>query len=850
MEKTHRPTWMQLQVGLSVKTAVTTGLMLALIAFVYLFHIPNPNMILIAGLVFCSALYGFGGGGVAAVIMLGYTLFFFSTDHSFTRFTPENMQKVFVTLLGVAADMLFVCFLKRAEVRAFNRAEALTKELHRENQTLHHISTTDALTGVRNRAALRADIGSYVGREVVVMMLDLNDFKIINDTRGHEEGDRILKAVGGLLADAFGAEHCYRYGGDEFLVLTDAMPDAEVRAKIASVADGGAALDGGVTFSVGYVRETLGDPERFADLMARADERMYQAKRDKGSATAAAERATPETTLSEHSVREMRALLAELSGQYDLARVVDPIECRILDLREDGKLGAGERCYGIWNAEQRCINCTSAVACRTGCHQKKIEHFQDQVYSIQSNPVSLRLDDGTVYDAVLELVEIGAETERAANDREAENVGARAAHYLAQHDRLTGVLNAEAFYELARERVGSGPEQTWVMVSGNIMSFRLANTLYGVTRGNEILVRTAALLREIAEDGGGLCGRLGGDQFALLLPEEAYREERLLSVARRLSEDFNSGVYTLCIHFGVYRVDDASVPVSVMCGRANSALRTIREDLGRTVAYFNDEISKKLLFEQMVIGGFEEALADGQFQMYLQPLVGKQGDAVGAEALVRWHRPDGTVLMPGDFIETLENAGLIQKLDRYIWEQAAKQLGAWKGTEREHLTISVNMSAKDFYSIDVYAVLTGLTEQYGIDSRMLRLEITETALLVEPDKSDAIVSSLRERGFVVEIDDFGKGYSSLSLLKNIRADVLKIDMSFLREIRDRERSRIILKSVIDLADSLGMDVITEGVETEQQLNALSEMGCSHFQGYYFSRPIPVREFERAFVGKR
>ena len=123
----------------------------------------------------------------------------------------------------------------------------------------------------------------------------------------------------------------------------------------------------------------------------------------------------------------------------------------------------------------------------------------------------------------------------------------------------------------------------------------------------------------------------------------------------------------------------------------------------------------------------------------------------------------------------------------------------------------------------------------------------ETALLVEPEKSDAVVSKLRAKGFLVEIDDFGKGYSSLSLLKNIQADVLKIDMSFLREIRDGERSRAILQSVIGMADSLGMDVITEGVETEQQLRALSEMGCSHFQGYYFSRPVPVEEFEARYV---
>ena len=233
--------------------------------------------------------------------------------------------------------------------------------------------------------------------------------------------------------------------------------------------------------------------------------------------------------------------------------------------------------------------------------------------------------------------------------------------------------------------------------------------------------------------------------------------------------------------------------------------------------------------------------------MYLQPLVRKDGSVIGAEALARWYRPDGTMMMPGDFIETLETAGLIHKLDRYMWELAVKQLSLWKETEKQNLFISVNVSAKDFYSIDVVDAMTNLVEEYGVDSRMLRLEITETALLGNADKCDSIISGLRQKGFLVEIDDFGKDNSTLSFLKDIQADVLKIDMSFLREIRDRERSRIILKSVISMAGSLGMDVITEGVETEQQLHALTEMGCNHFQGYLFSQPIPVDEFEMKYA---
>jgi EAL domain-containing protein (putative c-di-GMP-specific phosphodiesterase class I) len=181
-----------------------------------------------------------------------------------------------------------------------------------------------------------------------------------------------------------------------------------------------------------------------------------------------------------------------------------------------------------------------------------------------------------------------------------------------------------------------------------------------------------------------------------------------------------------------------------------------------------------------------------------------------------------------------------------MWELAVKQLKLWKGTDKQDLTISVNVSTKDFYSIDVVRVLTELVEKYDVDSNKLRLEITETALLGSPVKCENIVSTLQQKGFLVEIDDFGKDNSTLSFLKDIKADVLKIDMSLLQEIRDSERNRIVLKSVISMADSLGMEVITEGVETEEQLHILTELGCNHFQGFLFCRPVPIDEFEMKY----
>ena len=285
--KQHKPTLMQIQFKLPTKIIATIVIMVVLIAIVYFFKIPNPNMILIAGLVLCSALFGFGGGIIAAVIMLGYTLYFFSTDHCFTQFTPENIQKVGVSLIGIAADMLLVCFLKQTEVRAFKEVDDLTEQLRLENEHLQNLSLIDPLTGIKNRLALRQDFDSYNTHEVTVMMIDIDKFKSINDTLGHEEGDSVLRETASIIAEAFGKEYSYRYGGDEFLVVYPDASEADFEKKLDAmmkrrpsiVIDG---VKSEIGISAGMIHEKLDDPHKLRNLFSAADERMYQMKRSHG----------------------------------------------------------------------------------------------------------------------------------------------------------------------------------------------------------------------------------------------------------------------------------------------------------------------------------------------------------------------------------------------------------------------------------------------------------------------------------------------------------------------------------------------------------------------------------------
>ena len=259
-------------------------LMLALILVVIQFNVPNPNMILIAGLVVCSALFGYTGGIIAGVIMFIYTVYFFSTDNSFFSFTDQNMKKVFISFIGIIVDMVFVCELKRASTAAFREIKSLTATLQEDNRLLQQISLTDALTGCRNRLSLRHDFPDYIERELFTMMLDVDDFKSINDQYGHDKGDIALEQTGKLLINTFGANHCYRYGGDEFLVICPGIELDEFHRKAESLMGNRPVIDVGndtiqVSYSIGYSQGKPNDESTLRNLLILADNRLYQAKR-------------------------------------------------------------------------------------------------------------------------------------------------------------------------------------------------------------------------------------------------------------------------------------------------------------------------------------------------------------------------------------------------------------------------------------------------------------------------------------------------------------------------------------------------------------------------------------------
>lgn len=423
-----------------------------------------------------------------------------------------------------------------------------------------------------------------------------------------------------------------------------------------------------------------------------------------------------------------------------------------------------------------------------------------------------------------------------------------AERFRATHDRLTGIYNREHFYDMASERLQKAEAGTYCMVCSDIKDFKLINDVFGINTGDEILLNIANTLKKFAKS-GSVYGRLSGDRFAICMPKARFNKEFISNEMHRIGYISDATSYRVQIHVGVYDIVDKNIEVSVMCDRAFMAIKTIKTSFADMIAYYDDELRESGISEQKVTGEFGAALREGQFCFYLQPQVSVTGKVLGGEALVRWIHPERGLVPPDKFISILERTGLICRLDLNIWELACKKLKEWKDMGQTSYHISVNISPKDFYFTDIYKVFTGLVEKYEINPKNLRLEITETAIMSDFKKQLVLIQRLQEYGFCVEMDDFGSGYSSLNMLKDMTVDTLKVDMEFLRKTDNIERSRTILKMIIALSKQLGMEVITEGVETKEHVDFLTDVGCDIFQGYYFAKPMPVTEFEERYLSR-
>ncbi|MBR3770386.1 MAG: EAL domain-containing protein [Lachnospiraceae bacterium] len=417
-------------------------------------------------------------------------------------------------------------------------------------------------------------------------------------------------------------------------------------------------------------------------------------------------------------------------------------------------------------------------------------------------------------------------------------------HFRATHDHLTGLYNEEWFYEKVKEALHDETEEAFYIVCSDIQNFKFINDIFGKQVGDELLIKMAGRLKDRVAL-GGIYGHLEQDRFALLIKKRDFEPNIFKDIPKEVHTNKELS-YPVNIFLGVYEVTDRTMPVSEMCEHAIMAVHTLKGRFNLEIAYYDEDLRASVLKEQELTSDLDRALANKEIQIYLQPQITSDDKMVGAEALVRWLHPTRGMVMPGEFIEIFENNGLIVKLDQYIWRLACEHLKRWKESGWGDKYISVNISPTDFHFIDIYDTFIELIEEYQINPKNLRLEITETAVITNLEKQLELIEKLRDAGFIVEMDDFGSGYSSLNMLKDIRVDVLKFDLHFLRNSNDIERSRKIIKSLMILSHELDMPAISEGVETKEQVEFLKGIGCNLFQGYYFAKPMDVKTFEEKY----
>ena len=412
-----------------------------------------------------------------------------------------------------------------------------------------------------------------------------------------------------------------------------------------------------------------------------------------------------------------------------------------------------------------------------------------------------------------------------------------------ERDQLTGLYNAEYFYRYAEQLDQFYRDRDMDAIVLDINHFHTVNERYGRNYGDRLLVHIAGRILDEVRPLGGIACRRDSDTFLVYCPHKEDHTALMESASVTMESDQQA--VQVHLRMGVYARSDKAIDVERRFDRAKMAADTVRNSYTRNIGVYDDTLHKAELYSEQLIEDFPRAVEEGQFKVFFQPKFNITADEpflAGAEGLVRWQHPELGIISPGVFIPLFEENGLIQDLDHYVWRQAARQIRRWKDEIDHTVPVSVNVSRVDMYDANIVYTLLDILEESRLEPGDLHLEVTESAYAEDAEQIIETVKRLRSMGFLVEMDDFGTGYSSLNMLSSLPIDVLKLDMQFIRTAFGQERDTHMLEIVIEIARHLSAPVVAEGVETEEQVKALKEIGCDLVQGYYFSPPVTPEKF--------
>lgn len=414
---------------------------------------------------------------------------------------------------------------------------------------------------------------------------------------------------------------------------------------------------------------------------------------------------------------------------------------------------------------------------------------------------------------------------------------------LTKYDSLTGVYTREAFCLYAEELVRNNPDKSFDIVLSDFVNFKHFNERYGTKAGDYLLIKTGEMLLMAGKD--VLCGRYGPDRFVSIMEHiEGMNFEFLEKFQLPESAKEELPTNSVIVKFGVCTDVNINSPISVFCDRAYVALESIKHQYGKNVAIYNEDLGKNIYQELVIEESMKDSLENKEFEIYYQPKMNiSTGKICGAEALVRWNHPVLGYLRPNEFIPLFEKNGFITSMDMYVWKKVCEDLVYWKQNDLNVVPISVNISRKDFNKGNLSDMVKAVVDSYQLDHSLFHLEVTESSYVENPEQVVKQINQLHDNGFVIELDDFGNGYTSLSFLSDIKFDILKSDISIIQK-DNLDSNCSALAFAMQLAKMMDLEMIQEGVETKEQLDRLTEMGCDYIQGYYYSKPLSKMDFEK------
>lgn len=707
----------------------------------------------------------------------------------------------------------------------------------------------DSLTGALNRGAVVEEAEKRIAdqEKFAFVMMDIDGFKRLNDANGHIMGDELLKAfVRNVKSSLKPGDVIGRVGGDEFVVLlagADNQPEVAERLKTLTIRTHWGdhiflTVSMGVCFAPAH-------GSSFEELYGKADIAMYGCKAAGGDG---------HRFYFEGMQMPGPAPIRVVEHTNDVSHYKSGVMLSVMDGRFSYPPAIGEMLKGryddrpLWQIFEEDGVCTVETAqavkqlVETGQADpaSKIRYLESMLTKPTGHMFHCSIGVAAQADGQVQIT-ITDITEMLENSQFLQN--------MTDFDQLTKVLNLNCFtrivVQLMKENHEAVAAGEYAMMYFDINRFKAINDTFGSIEGDKLLMYIGKTLRD-AMGKIGLVGRMGSDRFVVFIRKSGEELEQFVADFFAALQQYPL-VYEVVCNIGIYVTTDEILNVEAMIDRANIALAAIKGNYAKKHAYFDLEQRDAMLGEQEIVGMMTAALAEGQFVPYYQPQYDHAtGKMVGAEALVRWVHPEKGVISPARFIPIFEKNGFISKLDLYVFEQVCQFQRKCMDEGMELIPISVNRTRYDIFQPDFVATLESIRKKYDVPANLLHIEITETAIVGANEVVVRVIEQLHQCGYVVEMDDFGSGYSSLNTLKDISLDVLKLDMAFLTEDLDN-RGGTILSSVVRMAKWLGLPVIAEGVESLKQANYLQSIGCNYLQGYLYAKPMPEGNFHELLI---